>query len=45
VALTRARYKLVLFGNRTFFQKRQVSKALTALAEFDIRLNTNSKNK
>jgi len=44
VALTRARFKLVLFGNRTFFQKRRVSKALTALAEFDLRLNTNSKN-
>lgn len=39
VALTRARYKLVLFGNHTFFKEKEVSEPLTYLAkQFNARL-------
>ena len=37
VALTRARYKLVLFGNHGFFKAKNISDALTELAQFDVR--------
>ncbi len=37
VALTRAKYKLVLFGNHKFFGDKNISKALTGLAQFDVR--------
>ena len=40
VALTRARYKLVLFGNKAWFAKNANSRALRSLAsDFDERIN------
>ena len=45
VALTRARYKLILFGNRKFFEDRNVSEALTDLARFKTIYSTKTKNK
>ena len=44
VALTRARYKLVLFGNHGFFKNRVISEALTELAQFDVRKSSASKH-
>lgn len=43
VALTRARYKLVLFGNHGFFKTKNVSDALTELAQFDVRKSSKRK--
>ena len=43
VALTRARYKLILFGNHKFFKDKNVSDALTELAQFDVRMSSRLK--
>lgn len=40
VALTRARFKLLLFGNRKYFETKEVSEALTKLAQFPAALNS-----